>query len=70
MPQQEQMVAFTYTYIFLLCPGLFEPSHMQYEEDRSSDGKTGEPSIAEMTGKAIEILSKNERGFILMVEGT
>lgn len=49
--------------------GLFEPSHMQYEEDRSSDGKTGEPSIAEMTGKAIEILSKNEQGFILMVEG-
>ena len=29
-----------------------------------------EPSIAEMTEKAIEILDKNEKGFFLMVEGS
>ena len=48
--------------------GLFNGSHMQYEADRESDAG-GEPSIAEMTTKAIEILSKNEEGFVLMVEG-
>lgn len=44
--------------------GLFESSHMKYESDR----RDGEPSLAEMTAKAIEILSKNESGFVLMVE--
>ena len=48
--------------------GLFEPSHMQYELDRPDD-IAGEPSIADMTAKAIDILSKNEKGFFLMVEG-
>ncbi|KAL5012440.1 hypothetical protein ScPMuIL_010991 [Solemya velum] len=48
--------------------GLFEPSHMQYEKDRNK-GPTGEPSLAEMTRKAIEILKKNDKGFFLMVEG-
>jgi alkaline phosphatase len=48
--------------------GLFERSHMEYEADRAADAG-GEPSIAELTLKAIEILSKNERGFFLMVEG-
>ena len=48
--------------------GLFEPSHMQYEADRARD-RAGEPSLAEMTGKAIDILSRNERGYVLMVEG-
>jgi alkaline phosphatase len=47
--------------------GLFEPSHMQYELDRSSD-TGGEPSLAEMTGKSIEILKKNTKGYFLMVE--
>lgn len=47
--------------------GLFEPSHMQYESDRDADG-AGEPSLAEMTGKAIDILSQNKNGFFLMVE--
>lgn len=27
------------------------------------------PSLANMTGKAIEILSKNAKGFLLVVEG-
>ncbi len=44
--------------------GLFESSHMKYEADR----KNNEPSIAEMTSKAIDILSKNKDGYILMVE--
>jgi alkaline phosphatase len=55
--------------------GLFERSHVQYEEDRqpadgtpSRDG-AGEPSLAEMTGKAIEILQQNPKGFYMMVEG-
>ena len=46
---------------------LFEPSHMQYEHDRPEDG-AGEPSLSEMTTKAIEILSKNEEGYYLTVE--
>lgn len=48
--------------------GLFERSHMQYEHDRPKD-KAGEPSLSEMTSKAIEILSNNKKGFFLMVEG-
>ncbi|CAN7207826.1 alkaline phosphatase [Devosia sp. LjRoot3] len=48
--------------------GLFNGSHMQYEADREGDAG-GEPSIAEMTTKAIDILSKNENGYVLMVEG-
>ncbi|MGV2980333.1 alkaline phosphatase [Camelimonas sp. ID_303_24] len=47
--------------------GLFQPSHMQYETDRAKD-RAGEPSLAEMTGKAIDILSKNDKGYVLMVE--
>lgn len=47
---------------------LFEPSHMQYEMDRGNDG-AGEPSLSEMTTKAIDVLKKNPTGFFLMVEG-
>jgi len=48
--------------------GLFEPSHMKYEADRAQD-PAGEPSLAEMTTKAIELLKTNRKGFFLMVEG-
>ncbi|MFU8877832.1 MAG: alkaline phosphatase, partial [Wenzhouxiangellaceae bacterium] len=49
--------------------GLFEPSHMQYEHDRPQD-PAGEPSIAEMTIKALEVLERrSEHGYMLMVEG-
>lgn len=48
--------------------GLFEPSHMKYEHDRRND-PGGEPSLTEMTAKAIEVLSKNDKGYLLMVEG-
>jgi len=47
--------------------GLFEPSDMNWEADRASD-ESGEPSLAEMTGLAIDLLSKDEDGFFLMVE--
>lgn len=49
--------------------GLFEPSHMQYESDRTASDTPGEPSIAEMTEKAIKILQKNPKGYFLLVEG-
>lgn len=48
--------------------GLFAPDYMQYEAFREDD-EAGEPSIADMTEKAIRILSKNEKGFFLAVEG-
>ncbi|HXH69309.1 MAG TPA: alkaline phosphatase [Pyrinomonadaceae bacterium] len=47
--------------------GLFERSHMQYEFDRPKD-KGGEPSLSEMTAKAIDVLSNNRKGYFLMVE--
>jgi alkaline phosphatase len=48
--------------------GLFETSHLQYEFDRKND-KSGEPSLSEMTSKAIDIVSQNKKGYFLMVEG-
>ncbi|WP_100641804.1 alkaline phosphatase [Alteromonas facilis] len=47
--------------------GLFNESHMQYEADRAND-IAGEPSLTEMTSKAIDILDNNQKGFFLMVE--
>jgi alkaline phosphatase len=47
---------------------LFDPSHMEYETDRARD-RSGEPSLAEMTGAALDILSRDEDGFVLVVEG-
>jgi len=47
--------------------GLFEPDHMQFEGEREQD-KAGEPALAEMTAKAIRMLSRNGKGFVLLVE--
>ncbi|XP_022781404.1 alkaline phosphatase-like isoform X2 [Stylophora pistillata] len=47
--------------------GLFEYSHMQYEVFRKENET--EPSIEEMTEKAISILKKNPKGYFLLVEG-
>jgi alkaline phosphatase len=51
--------------------GLFERGHMEYEHDRPTD-HGGEPSILEMTVKAIELLEAASRGgsdgYFLMVE--
>ena len=48
--------------------GLFEPEHMKYESERAKD-PGGEPSLAEMTGKALDLLSRNPKGFVLVIEG-
>lgn len=47
--------------------GLFNESHMLYEADRHND-IAGEPSLREMTEKAIQVLDNNDDGFFLMVE--
>lgn len=48
--------------------GLFDESHCKYnyEIDGISDSA---PTLTEMTMKAIELLSENEKGFLLFVEG-
>jgi len=49
--------------------GLFEPSHMQYELDRQmTEGGPAEPSLADLTEAAIRRLSRDEDGFVLMIE--
>ncbi|XP_054157244.1 alkaline phosphatase-like [Oppia nitens] len=48
--------------------GLFSHNHMAHEVDRETDGPTGEPSLAEMTTKAIEVLRHNPNGYFLLVE--
>ncbi|HEU4691113.1 MAG TPA: alkaline phosphatase [Vicinamibacterales bacterium] len=56
--------------------GLFEASHMEWEFDRTSDA-AGEPSLTQMTLKAIDLLKGGQRkrghwnrdnGYFLMVE--
>ena len=47
--------------------GMFAPVDMAYDFDRDP---SKEPSLAEMTSKAISTLSKNENGFFLLVEGS
>jgi len=47
--------------------GMFAPKALSYDFDRDPEK---EPSLAEMTKKAIEVLSKNPHGFFLMVEGS
>lgn len=49
--------------------GAFAPNALAYDLDREAL-KNNEPSIAEMTEKAISTLSKDEDGFFLMVEGS
>ncbi|KAM9761912.1 alkaline phosphatase, intestinal, tandem duplicate 1 isoform 1-T1 [Menidia menidia] len=46
--------------------GLFEPKDMRFEVFRNN---TRDPSIVEMTEKAIQILRKNPKGYFLFVEG-
>ncbi|PVU99722.1 hypothetical protein BB559_000444 [Furculomyces boomerangus] len=51
--------------------GLFSSSHMNYEIDRDT---SNEPSLSEMSEKALELLSKSSKasgkGFFLMIEGS
>lgn len=47
--------------------GLFADSHLQYKL-LAKEGDH-QPTLMEMTSKAIEILRNNENGFVLLVEG-
>lgn len=49
--------------------GSFAPSALAYDFDRPSTNPD-EPTLAEMTDKAIQTLSKDKDGFFLMVEGS
>ncbi len=48
--------------------GLFEPENLHYIEDGKQDA-AGAPSLAQMTTKAIALLSRHREGYVLVVEG-
>jgi len=45
--------------------GIYADSHLDYAAKRRPE----QPTLAEMTAKSIELLSRNPKGFFLMVEG-
>lgn len=47
--------------------GLFEPSHLKFAA--ANTGPDADPSLADLTAKAIELLSASGDGYVLMVEG-
>ena len=49
--------------------GLFAADDMSYELDRQAL-TPDQPALAEMTQKAIDVLSRNKKGFFLFVEGS
>lgn len=51
--------------------GLFYDGGLPYSLDQSQDKLLSEniPTLAEMTQKAIELLSRNKKGFVIQVEG-
>lgn len=49
--------------------GAFAPSALAYDFDRKATSNS-EPSLAEMTKKAIDTLSKDKDGFFLFIEGS
>lgn len=61
--------------------GLFEYSHMEFNAERgavtdaeegasaTSTVKADDPSLADMTRAALSILTKNDKGFFLLIEG-
>lgn len=49
--------------------GLLSWDHMKYESERVMVESPEEPSLIEMTEKAIQILSTNPNGYFLLVEG-
>ena len=46
--------------------GLFAPDHMNFESNRISDA-IGQPSLTEMTRAAIATLSREQRGYVLVI---
>ena len=67
-----EMVAAPNTRKFI---GLYSSGHLEYELDRVNHVAAGtgygvtQPSLSEMTAKAIDILAQNPNGYFLMVEG-
>ncbi|MBP1715664.1 MAG: alkaline phosphatase [Deltaproteobacteria bacterium] len=49
--------------------GFFSGEEFSSAIDRQPQYQIGLPNLSQMTGKALEILSKNPQGFFLMVEG-
>lgn len=49
--------------------GLFAPGDLAADLDRPLTAP-GQPTLAQMTAKALEVLSQNPQGFFLMVEGS
>ncbi|XP_030570610.1 membrane-bound alkaline phosphatase [Drosophila novamexicana] len=49
--------------------GLFTKSHMHYHLEQLADPENTEPTLEEMTEKAIEMLETEENGYFLFVEG-
>ncbi|KAJ9597588.1 hypothetical protein L9F63_011552 [Diploptera punctata] len=48
--------------------GLFSPGHIPYVSSRDNSPE-GQPSLVNMTAQAIKLLSRNPKGYILLVEG-
>ncbi|MFJ7831459.1 alkaline phosphatase [Peribacillus sp. NPDC097284] len=48
--------------------GLFHPTYMNFKLDREVV-HSQEPTLSEMTGKALDVLSQSDNGFFLMAEG-
>ena len=53
----------------LIVPGLFASRYLEYDLLRKQQSGNDQPTLAEMTRKAIEILKRNPKGFTLLVEG-
>jgi alkaline phosphatase len=49
--------------------GMFSASHLPYVTDRQNLNASSVPTLAEMTGAALDILSRHDEGFFLLVEG-
>jgi alkaline phosphatase len=49
--------------------GIWTGYTLEYAIDRQNDPGDNEPTLAEMTAKAIEVLSRDKDGFFLVVEG-
>lgn len=62
---QEDLAHIKYGKVF----GMFADSHMDAEIDRARNHPS-QPTLREMTEKAIDILSQDKNGFFLMVEGS